>query len=455
MKPWSLVFFAAFLLLVAAIGGSSRGDEIVLVVLRPAAVLALGYFAWRLTSAQFVEFRFLFLLLIGCVALVAIHLIPLPPWLWQALPGRALTATIDRTVGLAGVWRPISLAPHTTWNALFALAVPLAALAGFAGLERAHRRQVLAVIVGIGLLSGLVGLFQAIGPPEGPFHYYPSTQGSFAIGLLANRNHQALLLACLFPMIATAISCWGPRAAKPWLVGMIALGLAALVVPLLLLTGSRSGLLLGAVGLLAATILYRAPQRSDAVREPSRYRRFAPIALVGAAVAGLVGVTLAASRGFAVDRLLVGEVGGELRLSLWTSTADLARDYFPWGSGLGAFVETYEIIEPHAALGLGYANHAHNDVLEVALGGGLPALVLLVVALVAWGRASWRVFRSPRTEDGSTDLARLGSIVLAMAAIASLTDYPLRVPLIAALAVIAAAWLTQAAVPRSRRHATS
>src|SRR3546814_14561816 len=40
-----------------------------------------------------------------------------------------------------------------------------------------------------------------------------------------------------------------------------------------------------------------------------------------------------------------------------------------------------------------YFNHAHNDFLEIVLDGGLPALLLMLVAIGWYGMASMRAWR--------------------------------------------------------------
>mgnify|MGYP007125385276 CR=1 FL=1 len=70
----------------------------------------------------------LFGLAVAALALTIAHLVPLPPAIWSQLPGRELVSEIDRAAGLGDVWRPLSLTPGATWNALHAQLVPLAAL---------------------------------------------------------------------------------------------------------------------------------------------------------------------------------------------------------------------------------------------------------------------------------------------------------------------------------------
>ena len=113
--------------------------------------------------------------------------------------------------------------------------------------------------------------------------------------------------------------------------------------------------------------------------------------------------------------------------------------YFPVGSGLGGFDPIFRMHEPISLLGLTYFNHAHNDWLEVVLDAGLPGLLLLFSAVLWWGWASICAWRAGA--DTRYILPKLGSAALLLVMIASIFDYPARVPMIMAVIVIAAAWL--------------
>src|SRR3546814_18783044 len=63
-------------------------------------------------------------------------------------------------------------------------------------------------------MSGGLGLAQVIGPRDGPLYLYEITNNGSAVGLFANRNHQAALLACLFPMLAVYASIDHPSAER-------------------------------------------------------------------------------------------------------------------------------------------------------------------------------------------------------------------------------------------------
>src|SRR5690606_34739815 len=86
-------------------------------------------------------------------------------------------------------------------------------------------------------------------------------------------------------------------------------------------------------------------------------------------------------------------------------------------------------------------NHAHNDLLELALTGGLPALSILGWFVAWFGLNAASVLRQ-RDRSASTDFARLGVVMIVVLLLSSVVDYPLRTPLMAALFAMACGWLS-------------
>ena len=96
-----------------------------------------------------------------------------------------------------------------------------------------------------------------------------------------------------------------------------------------------------------------------------------------------------------------------------------------------------------------YFNHAHNDFAEWILTGGVPAVLLLLWAVFMAGVAFLALLRRRNAAVGDPDystqiLGRTGFAVVAMLALASVTDYPLRVPSLLLYATVAAVWCSNA-----------
>lgn len=444
---WLLVSFLVFVFLT---GGGSRHDSQSLVLLRPLAVIVCGIALATLSADHLRTHRTIFLLAAGAFLLALSHIVPLPPSLWHLLAGRELLIEVDRAAGIGDAWRPMAMVPALAWNALYSLFVPLAVLLLGVQLAPEERLRLMPVILGLCLFSGLWGLMQIVGAPDGPLYLHRHTTPGAAVGLFANRNHQAALLSCLFPILATFAS-FGARSeeqakVKFWL----AIAGGAFLVPLIIVTGSRAGLMTGVVGLGFAFWLYQKPKL--AVPAKRAVRRFNPRLLLAAmAILIVVALTVIMARAEAFRRLLAADQTEDLRLQMWNPIADMALKYAPFGSGLGSFVQVYQIDEPAALLGLSYVNHAHNDWLEIWLTAGVPGVLLIALAVFAYLRRSYAAFTGSLRDMRSAAYARLGAAIIFIFALASVVDYPLRVPSIACLCVVAMLWLNGKATPEPEK----
>lgn len=456
-----LMFLLIFMGLTFLMGGGSRAEILSLTALRPLAVLALGAGLMTLRWEHIRRFKVLFIFAAVTFALVALHLIPLSPAIWQSLPGRGIVMDVDAFAGLEAVWRPLSLDPEGTWNAFWSLFVPLAVLVLAVQLDEKEHRIVLAGLIVIGLASALLAIPQMMGDPRGGLYLYRVTNVGSAVGLFANRNHQAVLLACLVPMLAA----WSIYASKRE--GRLYLGqppqkllayIAALVlVPLVLVTGSRAGLLTILIGFGLAcwcmglffggepvTETRPAHVGKKSSSQGAKGKRWLVGTLLGAIpVLGIGVAVVALGRGRALSRL--GDVGytDELRGQLAPVIIEHAQFYAPWGSGLGAFERVFKVHEAEQFLGPAYVNHVHNDYLEVVMTGGIPAVALLAIAIIAALIAIVKITFGRFKHRKGVALARAGGSVLLLLAIASSVDYPLRVPSIQLLAILAAVWLSR------------
>lgn len=445
---------AAFLTLVFLLGGSSRADVAPLLVLRPAAAFILVAGLYSLTREHIAAYRFTFAMMAAAVALVVLHLVPLPPGLWHMLPGRGLMVEIDRAMGTPDVWRPLSMVPSGTWNALFAMLPPLAVLVLAAQLNPAEHRRLVPLLIGIAALTSLLGLLQVIGQGIGSFYAGMDDGPKMATGLFANQNHNAAFLACAIPMLAAFASADVKKAETARVRTIAAVIGIFLLIPLIAITGSRAGIVLGFIALVALLLLWRKPMATQAARRRAA-ARFDPRYVLGGAVAlaSLVAAFLFYKADVAA-RLLGADPLADFRLQIWRPIVAMVGLYMPFGSGIGSFVEVYQIGEPLDLLRAQYVNHAHNDLLELAMTGGLPALLLLAVAVIGWAWRTWAVaIRRPKSSferRQSIRLDRLGAAIILLLALASFTDYPLRTPALECLMLLAALWMgmTTAVAPR-------
>jgi lipoprotein signal peptidase len=432
---WLLV---AFLFAIFLTGGSARLDVASLVILRPVSVAALGIAILMLRPLHIQANRFLFWSAVSTVILVLVQLAPLPPAIWNGLPGRDIIAEIDQAALNADEWRPMTVVAGATSNTFYALLVPSAVFLLAIQLNREERHLMLPVILGLALLSGLLGLLQSVGSSESSLYFYRITNEGAAVGLFANRNHQALLLACLFPMLAVFASTKSTAGQSKYR-SMIAIGAGIILVPLLLVTGSRAGFLLGILGLASVLLLYRKSLKGEGLKRKASGRGFY-IIFGAVAVLTLAATTVFFSRGKAIERLATQDDGGS-RGELWRHLADISVNYVPFGTGAGTFAPFYQLHEPINMLRYVYINQAHNDFFDLYLTSGVVGVLLLMVWTFGLIRAAHNRFRVNSESRTINAFARLGSVILLMMMLASVADYPIRTPIISALFTLAVIWL--------------
>ena len=443
-------FIGLLVLLVVGflIAGGGRDDLLSLLIWRPLTMMALMLAIAIYWRDAWQNGRALLLFALAAIGLVALHLIPLPPAIWTALPGRDILVAIYRDAGMALPWQPLSVAQARTWNALFSLAAPLAALVLVLSIDMHWQRKLLLVLLALGFTSGVIGLIQAIGPAQSPLYFYRITNNGLSVGLLANRNHQATFLAAMYPLIAANLSFFQGKPEQLFFHRAMAIAAGLLLIPLILVTGSRGGVILALVGMVSAWWVYRSPVakvRSAEKKTETRKR------LIGFGLVSLLLVLaiFVAMRTPALQRLIETDPADELRVTALPVIVDATERFFPFGSGFGTFVEVYQIFEPNSFITASYFNHAHNDYIELLLTAGIPGLLLVlwagVLALLSL-RSLIQLRSLPQDKPGfqSQVLGRAGFSVIAMLALYSAADYPLRVPSLMLFATIAAAWCSNA-----------
>ena len=424
----------AYLLACLVLGGSAQTVWLGLILqLVALAILAWGVIEWQQRPLG-KEVRQLLWFAGAMVALVAIHLLPLPPALWGALPGRAPVVDGLKLLGLQPGWQPLSLAPYDTITAGRALLPPIALLVAILWL-RAYTRTGLAVALLIGAVLGLgLGMLQTSGAnASGRFYLQPEYDLNGASGFFANPNFMATLLLANLPFLAALLRSRLNESARSAQRRQAALVISVagilLVLVGLLLNKSLAGLGLAIpVVLLSALIVVKPP-------------KWLGVGIgAGALVACLAFVALLA---VPLDGRLVDHdtaVSLSTRQTFLTTGMAVARDYLLVGSGIGSFERVYRMKEnPQAIDPTIFVNHAHDDYLELLIETGIPGM-LLVVAFLGWfGMMCVRLWRGA----GRDPFAVAGAIAAGMIMVHSLVDFPLRTSAIAASFAMALTMLVQ------------
>lgn len=368
--------------------------------------------------------RSLLTLLGLATALVIFQLIPLPPSVWSALPGREPVVQGFVALGQSLPWLPLSMSPEGTLAAVLWLLPAVAVLLAMV-LIGAFRSTWLAwTLAAVTILSVMIGTLQVAGGHESAFYFYAVTNRGFAVGPFANNNHMATLMLMTIPFLVALISGTVTRrpsnSTRSHRSGLVVASVAGLVVIAVGLTinTSLAGIGLAAPVAAGSALLLRSPRR----RLPL-WTAPALLLLIAAAVTAVLLAPLGNN--------LVGEEAsatGSRRVSISTTVA-AAVDHLPFGSGLGTFVDIYRTHEDHLAVTSVYMNHAHSDWAELALETGLPGLVLLGLFLLWWIRRSIEIWRP---NPDANIYARAATIASAAVILHSVVDYPLRTAAISA-----------------------
>ncbi|AMK26088.1 O-antigen ligase family protein [Sphingobium sp. TKS] len=438
---------ALLLILAFSCGGTARDDVASLVVLRAVSLVVLFIGLFRLSAMDYRSNRFLLLSGGSIFLLIVCQLMPLPPILWQALPDRVLVRQIDEVIEAERVWRPMTMASAATYNGLWSVVPPLACLVLAVQLRVSALASFVYLLFAIGLLTTTWALLQMAGEPGSALYLYDVTNRHLPVGIFANRNHQAAFLACVIPMLAYIVeqhrSQWAGNASG-FLSRFAAIILGAFIATSILVTGSRAGLLVGLFS-IASVFLFKQGriERSGRRTSPNVAKQRAVLAFGLVGSIAILSFAVYAGRDMALQRLVHTDESTELRARIMPTVMGMVENYLPWGTGQGSFESVYLIHEPDGLLSPVYMNHVHNDWIEIVLEGGLPVVVIASSCLL-WLMHAVTVASSKGREDPcSRNLGRLGLILILLLGLASVTDYPLRVPALACLASLAFVWISK------------
>jgi O-antigen ligase len=435
---WNFFLLMLFLAIVLLLGGASRSDVLTQPLVRLAAIALIAVSVVQMRANEWRQIRTPAIFLLAIAGIIAIQLVPLPPSLWAQLPGRALYAEALQSAGTEPVWRPLSLVPDLTLNALLSILPPLAVVLALGIIDRSlHRLLAPAIIIGL-IISCSVGVLQIAG--DG-FYFYNITNGGSAVGVFANRNHQALFISAAFPVLAAWAELPHEDPSYQRLRTWLARCISAALFPILLITGSRAGLALGILGAILAIAMVEIRRGSHKRSTPLLsllLLRAVPLALGMFAV----GITIFLAKGEALHRLM-GAEQADTRIVLLPVFAKMAGSYFPWGSGYGSFDSVFRAYEPDWFLSPNYLNQAHNDLAQILIEGGIFPMILLAAFLAWFLVQSWKLW-TRRTLRPEQLLGRAGSAAAILILLASLVDYPLRTPLIAVLMAAMCMWMLSA-----------
>ncbi|MBU2207885.1 MAG: O-antigen ligase family protein [Alphaproteobacteria bacterium] len=439
---WDTVALAAIVLLALSFvfGGASQGHALRLALVELASLPLLILAAMRLArTGEWREHRFALSLLAALVAIPVIQLIPLPPAVWMAMPGRDQMVLGLEITGLTPGWTPLSVTPDLTLGSALALAPPAAMFLAVLTLSQTIRLRLVQFSIGAAIAGILLGAAQLASGGD-TLYLWQGTQADQVKGLFANRNHFAssLLVALPFAIIfgAATLRRRSSSSNALWFGALF----AGLVVVALAAIRSRAGItLLAPVMVVSLLGAWFAAGRG----------RPRPALLV---LVGSIGAALTVVAVLALPPILARfdtEGAPEVRFERWPLVAEPAQAYLPLGSGLGSFDAVFRSVEPLDELDSTYFNRAHNDYLETWLETGWLGIGLILAFMVWYARRFWAAWKAPPSRE--SDLQRAASVGIGVFLMHSIVDYPLRTITLAVVFALCCALLERTRQPDPAR----
>ncbi len=384
---------------------------------------------WLLTNSDVRQTPRMALLITGLLVVIPlVQLIPLPPAIWHALPGRETARAALRTIDAEYTWRTWALDPALTLASLLAVLPVAWLLVAVARLNRRERLVITMVPALVAVLTIVLGAAQLSQGLNGPMRFYEPL--SFYLdGFQANHNSTADVI--LIGMIAgfAALRELADRGAIPsghLTIFASALAFAAVAGFGVALTASRMGIALLPLACLAGLVILRPWLKINLRRLAIGLGAVVAVVLIAALLLRNNGSLGAVFRRFSFT--------GEMRPGLWQDAIFAARQYFPFGAGMGNFIPAMLTGERLEIVQQTLPNRAHNELIELAIEAGVPGLAVWAVIAGLAVLLAWRARRAPPLESPGAALFAQASLLLL--AIHSMVDYPFRSMALASLGAV-------------------
>jgi O-antigen ligase len=369
-------YYAGSILLISALlgGGTDQGlwsDHLIQILLLPAIFMGVG--AIGSTRLAFSAKA----LAVGIILLCLLQFIPV----YRQL-------AIPAALGEPTVWSLWSPHPGRSLEAsLFVISATAFALyvSRFSDEDQFRLFRVFAAGMAINMVAAAIQLsFQSRAVVTGilPFE--------LTAGMFANENHLSTLVYMALPLFAYRYLI---RSNSP----LVFCAVAFLLTFFLFGVGSRAAIVIGPILAILAYIWFTAGNRYPAV-----------VAFAGMLAAAVFLYALWALG----ERQLLEQ---DLRETFFRNTISAIRDNWLLGTGMGTFVLAYPQYEPIGDIVRVYANHAHNDYLEIIMENGIFGVILIALYLL-----------SLLSGVGRTKLSQAAFMSIFAVLLHSLVDYPLR-----------------------------
>ncbi|MER9890688.1 O-antigen ligase family protein [Mesorhizobium sp. M0119] len=385
-SEWDKYLLGTVLFVSLLIGGGTASGLYTDTLIEVAAIVSAAA-VFSQTAGQRIP-RPVLWLLVFAVALTVLQIVPLPAAIFNRLRPELL---LGNPWAGESRFRFVSVGVGRTVECLLYL---LATAAFFLAVLRLRAEQVSALLpfffIGV-ICNGLAGAIQySLSDDVAIKGLLPFTINA---GLFANRNHFAALLFVSIPFVVYHGLFRGRLLSG-------SLGLVTLLL-LLLAAGSRAGVLIGLAITVLSVIFLSARSRASG---------FSVLLIF----VGLSIYTMGAWTKIDVEAIDPAFGRGEFA----RTTIEGIKDNWVTGVGFGNFQNAYQIYEREGMIFRQYVNHAHNEYLEIAFEGGIPAILLMAGYFALLFAALARVRRAP--------LQKAAFLSVFFLLIHSLVDYPLR-----------------------------
>lgn len=389
------------------------------------------------------------LLALLVIVIPVVQLVPLPPSIWQGLPGRSIEAQALAAAGADGRWMPLTMAPSRTFASLLAISSPLLVLLSASRLSLRGRNWLTGAIVLGAALSLVLGVLQLSQTGGWTWSIYSEYSEGFLVGFQANRNAEAdiLQISLLGMGVLGAIRLSdGRHHVLTW--SIVGLAMVIFVIGIIM-TGSRTGIALLLPSLLALGLMLW-----PTLRDRARAARW----LAGGAVAASLSAAALLQLPSVQKIVSRFSISTEARWDLWADTWYATKQVWPWGSGIGTIVPMLEAAERLDVVDTTRPVRAHNDWLEWILEAGLPGTVVLglIIAIIGWF-AVRALIAANRNDALPARRAQVifGCSVLLIEGAHAIVDYPMRSMSLAALTAIAVAFLLEPTAVQQKEARTA
>jgi O-antigen ligase len=370
-----------------------------------------------------------------------LQVVPLPPGVVDALS--PASGAFPRAVDLAAfdpaAWRPLSLAPGASRAALVVLTA--AVLFYWTIRDSLGNSGARFFARWIAFTGSACVVLAALSPalfPDGLIYgvWQPLDLHAKPVGPIVSRNHFAAWMLVAAPIVGGYLAA---RAKSHWLASTVKRS------SLRALTDSRAFVIVGAIALISGGVVIsqsRAGRIGAAaaalLARVGGWRQFGRrgrLGLVSLVTGLLLSALLISNPARVVNRLgetTDDEWGG--RPMIWRVSRELVARYPATGVGYGAYEGAMPLYQPEPR-GM-MINHAHDQYLQVTAEGGVPGLVLMIVALVMLVRLH---LRRQRHDHSAHRYLRSGALVgLVGLAVQRIWETPLLTPAVMWLAAAAA-----------------